>query len=573
MKTNKLKFLGSGLIWIIILGSWQLMAFLQVLNKSFFASPLEILGSFGQVAFLGLFLQDLASTLSRLIIGILFGYLLAYLLIFIGFLVPVWLEFLKQLNQVIKYIPSPVLIPLSILFFGLNDLTKIMVIGFSCLTLYLNFALGLLEKEEKNYYTLQKSWNYNSVQRFQHFFWPISNYLSYRVWPSIIVWTLGVSIVVEIILGGATGLGIRSLQFQQLYATNYLYAYIILILALAFSLEKALINFFATYPRTILKKVLGLAILGSIIFSFGFVSQGFIQDFQNPTKHKVISYKAVANLPLLVWAEKYKRLDAKIEFVSSGLQATDTLQADKASVGGFSDIPNVIQAIGNKPKLKIIAQVVEKPNQPSIFLVTKKNLTSTDFSALDNSKIAYFPNNPIIKQGLDFVLSTRQVRTPSIGYSSSQDPVSLSQSLVADQVQALVSIEPYISDSETKLNIKRINPSKSLIEGIKFENLPLAGLVVNTQKFDGEELSNFQNDIEKSIEFINVNSDINFKATGELRDILKKYDLNPDSSLSAWQTKKNTDPKDLKLILNLLKLYQVNDFKESEDLNPADFYL
>jgi NitT/TauT family transport system permease protein len=558
-------------VWVVVALVWELLARTGLINLNFIASPTGILNSFTQDSFWKVFSYDLAFSFNRIALGLLLAFLSSYLLIFLAVIAPGGFFVLSRIHLLVKYIPAPVLIPISILVFGINEQTKIAVIFFTILVLQVNYLLGLIEKDEQRYSTLQKSWKISPIQRFKNFIFPISTFLYYRAIPSIVIWAFSIGIISEIILGGDAGLGVRIIQFQQIYNTNYLYSYLLLILGLAFLSEFVLVSFFSRFRWDRLKIASAVLIGASLVFSLVFSFYNYI-----PTTNldqKILTYKATANLPLLVYKSKFNTdFKIDIEYVGSGLQVMDALLSNKAYIGGFSDMPNVISGISKTQDLKIVSQVVEKPSHPNLFFISRSGNTE-DLSSINNSKIGYYPNNQIIKQGLDFVLFTKRVRTSSVEYISSNDPSSLVQAYTSGKIQALLTIEPYAADLEKKTNNKRLNSLETFVKGATFENLPLAGLVLNNKNISSDNQQKFLMSLKQSLEFIRKHTDKNLKATGELREILEDNDLNPDSQLSAYESGSEINPKDLATLINYAALYKVDGLEKLQNLKPEDMYL
>jgi NitT/TauT family transport system permease protein len=556
--------------WIIVVLVWQLLG--GLLNSSFFAKPDEILARYVNLDFWKLFLADFVNTLSRLLIGLTVGYLAALLMIFGSVFSSFLQDILLQLNKVIKYLPPPVIIPISILFFGINDLAKIFVVAFSVLVMYLSFLIEILQKDVLGYKELMLSWRVSPVEKFTKFIFPVSNFLNYRVIPSLIIWSLGILIITEIILGGQFGFGTRLLQSQQLYQTANLFAYIFLILGTAFLLERLLVSYFSRFRNDIQKKlssaIILLAILGSIFFQF----QSVASDLSSG-RRKIVTYRGTLNLPLIVYKEKFNTLNLDLEYVSSGLQAMDSLQAGRAVISGYNDIPNVLAGINKNKDIKILSQTVEKKQHPLLFLITTLDARLGDFKNLKNSKIAYYPNNPVIQKGLDFVLLLGGLDTSTVEYVSSNDPTSLAQSLASGQVQTLLSLDPYIADSEDKLGIKRLNDKKTAIAGIDANILPLAGLAIDSAKLGDQDRQEFNTNLDKSIDFIRQNTDDNFKATGELREILKRNQLNENSSIPAFEKNSEIEPQNIQNLINLITTFGIDQLEGIAKDDLASLYV
>ena len=559
------------LVWLGVLGVWQILAELNFINPNFITNPAGILDSLTEANFWGVFGYDFAFSFNRIVVGFGLAFLTSYFLILISLAIPRGLFLLSKIHLLIKYIPAPILIPVAILLFGISEQTNIAVIFFTILVLHINYLLAILEKDEQKFATLQKSWKLSIWQRFRHFIVPISSYLFYRALPSMVIWAFSIAIISEIILGGEAGLGVRIIQFQQIYNTDYLYAYLVLILILAFLSEFFLVNLFSRFRWDKLKIISGLAVSGSVIFSLAFNLYNY-NPFQN-SDFKVLTYRAAANLPLIVYQQKFNEdFPIQLEYVGSGLQVMDTLLAGQEYAGGFSDMPNVVSGISKARELKIISQVIEKPDHPNLFFVSK-NGTNDDLSSLNNSRIGYYPNNLIIRQGLDFVLFTKQVRTGSVKFISSNDPNSLNQAYSSGNLEGLLTIEPFATDLEEQTGNQRLNPSETFVRGANFESLPLAGLVVNTDKMSSEDLENFEQNLIRSLNFIRENTDAELKPTGELRDIMQANNLNPKSQLSAYQIDTEIDPKDLETLIGFAQNYQVEGLEDLDEIPVEKLYL
>jgi ABC-type nitrate/sulfonate/bicarbonate transport system substrate-binding protein len=204
-------------------------------------------------------------------------------------------------------------------------------------------------------------------------------------------------------------------------------------------------------------------------------------------------------------------------------------------------------------------------------MISRKKITIESFTDLASSKIAYFPNNPLIKNGLDFTLFSSGTATSNIEYSSSNDPNSLIQAFNSGKYDSFLGPEPYISNIEKNTDLKRINPKNSLIRGINFSSLPLAALVVNTQQLSEADRQQFRADITKSIDFIRQHSDNDHKATGELKNILSKYEISDQVSLSKYEGGTEIDLENTKNFVRLINLFD-SQSNLSED-KVADNYI
>lgn len=564
---QKLNKLIAGLITLILLVLWIFLSQFNFINQAFFPTPSILFKAFYSVKFWNILLVDSAFTLSRLILGIFLGYVICQLLIFVGMLFKPFLTFLGWLTAFLKYTPPPVLIPISILFMGIWELSLVLIVSFCTLIICLVYSFEILLNEEKNFLLLQQSWKINGYTRFIRFFFPIAFYLSYRLIPTLIIWTLSVVLISEIILGFTSGLGSRLLQYQQLYQTGQLFLQVIIILIFAFSLEFLMINFFSRLKWDKLKIFSAICITMLLIASIFFQLTLSMRGFGVSTQKKLVTYSSVVNLPLLVYIEKFNNLNLRLELVSGGNIAMDYMLAGQAQFGGYIDMPNFLAANEKNFNLKIISQVVEKPDHPSLFFISSRNVSISNYQELNNSKVGYYPNNPIIRKGLELVLKMNGASVETIEFTPSNDPSSLATAMIAGQIQGFLSIEPYITQVENSLDLERINPDETLVKGLSFENLPLAALVLNQESLSQDEQKTFLIGIQQSLDFINQNTSLNKSAQGELAEIMKKYLLNTKSKLSYIQKPSEIDPDDLKILINLLKLYSGKEINLNSDLS------
>ncbi|GAB4149287.1 MAG: hypothetical protein OHK0017_13100 [Patescibacteria group bacterium] len=560
------------LLWLLVLITWFILSGLNLVNTAFIPTPGDLFSSISSLQFWQLLFLDFGNSISLLFLGLLIGYLLSYLLVLVALSNTIIWQFLTELNLVSRYLPIPVIFPLAILVFGVNDAAKISVISGVTLILYSSYLISLIQKEESAYSLVQSSWNVNLRQRWINFVWPMSNYLNYRVVNQVLMWAISTTIFAEIILAGSKfGIGIRLVQFQNLYQTGSLYGYIIMLVIVAVGLERLLVNFFA---RTRLDSVkwftavlLAVFVLGSVVWQVAkSVSlNSSIAGASDSAGFKILTYRAVANLPLMVYAEKFNSPKINLEFVASGAQALDALQAGRATGAGFSDFPNVLTGYGRNKNLRTVSIVAEKPDQPSLFIFSRKSTSLTDLKDLSDAKVGYFPNNPLVQKGLDTVLFLNGAQTQSLEYLSGNDPLILSQSFMAGKIDLLLTIEPYASQIESETGLKRLNSRETAVKGVQFDALPLASLVLDQSKFTETEMTQFKLGIRKSIDYIRQNTTSDFKPTLELAQIMQKYELNQQSNISYYQTGEEMDPENARLFIKLMRFYGLDvDIDETE---------
>ncbi|MGH7929467.1 MAG: ABC transporter permease [Candidatus Binatia bacterium] len=117
---------------LVLLCAWELASRWQWLNPLIVPPPSSILISFGSLVASGDIPLQIVASLKRAIIGYI---LAAAVFIPLGILMGLFETCRRALEVVVEMlrpIPPPVIIPVALLFFGLEDEMKIFVIFFSC---------------------------------------------------------------------------------------------------------------------------------------------------------------------------------------------------------------------------------------------------------------------------------------------------------------------------------------------------------------------------------------------------------------------------------------------------------
>lgn len=574
MKINKKlqTLLFATTVWVIIVGIWELLGRAGLLNTAFIAIPSGILSELGNEDLLGFVLIDAFYSISRMIVGLVFAYLLVLILTYLVILSPYTSTIISQVRSLLKFVPPPVLIPLSILAVGINNGTVIAVVFITGTFLILDYSFSILAKEYNNYADLFDSWRTKVNSKYFNFFLPMSHYLSYRFISNLIIWALSVTIFSEIVTGVSQGFGPRLIQLQQLYQSNLLFALIGSIILFAFVFERLLVFSLSRYKFDILRTVSSIVVVVFIISSTIFQFSLQLESLENSDKIVISTYPGTINLPLMVYQSKFDTIGTTLQTTSSGAQTMDNLLAGKAAIAGYADIPNVLSGINQNRDLKIVSQSEETLENPILFMISPEDISPNDYSNLSASKVGYYPNNSVVRAGVEVTLALGGARISGNEYVSSNDAGTLSQSLVSNQLDVLVTIEPFVTQIEKQTELKRINTNETLIRGVSFEKLPLTGVVIDTDQLSEEQISDFVQGIEQSIEYIRSNTDNNF-ANEELRNIMEANDIDPDSQIPYFSFGDELDPQNMNLIVDLTTQYDQEIGEKLEELDINTLYL
>jgi NitT/TauT family transport system permease protein len=136
--------------FIIIVLLWEMVARSGIYNERLFPAPSTIIRAFREMIAAGEFVRDLLASLARALVGFGAGALLG---VSIGMLTGrshIWRFLLHPILQSLRSIPSIGLLPLAILFFGLDEMSKYFLVFWGVFfPVWVNSHLGIVGIEQR----------------------------------------------------------------------------------------------------------------------------------------------------------------------------------------------------------------------------------------------------------------------------------------------------------------------------------------------------------------------------------------------------------------------------------------
>src|ERR1043166_9247035 len=129
MRESKLN--GLAFMLLILIG-WECLARAGLLNPLIVPALSKILDTFASLIWSGQLPSQIATSLKRALLGYLLAAVVFIPLGILMGLINVFHRALEVIIEMVRPIPPPVIIPVAMLFFGLEDEMKIFVIFFSC---------------------------------------------------------------------------------------------------------------------------------------------------------------------------------------------------------------------------------------------------------------------------------------------------------------------------------------------------------------------------------------------------------------------------------------------------------
>lgn len=137
-------------IFLVLLALWFLASYLEIWNTYLLPPPWKVAQTFVSMLQRGEILSSILVSLRRVLIGVTISFALAFGAGLLAAYCPRQSEYLRHLNNFMRNVPPLSLISLLILWFGIGETSKLIVIVLaSFFPMYLNISKGFLECDRK----------------------------------------------------------------------------------------------------------------------------------------------------------------------------------------------------------------------------------------------------------------------------------------------------------------------------------------------------------------------------------------------------------------------------------------
>ena len=238
---------------LILLGLWWLVTSFGWIKDFFLPSPLQVLIAAKDLFVINNFSKDIGISIFRILIGFLVAILAG---LPVGFFLGLNKRFSLSVEPVIdfiRYTPIPAFIPLFILWLGIGELEKIVVIAVS---VFFQFALMVANSVSSVPLKLIKSGKTLGANRWQIIIKVIFPFAKPRIFDDLRIsmgWAWSGLMLAELV-GSTSGIGFVIIQSQRLLQTANVIAAIIIVgmlgLLTDFIFNKLYIKYFPWAPKT-----------------------------------------------------------------------------------------------------------------------------------------------------------------------------------------------------------------------------------------------------------------------------------------------------------------------------------
>ncbi len=207
---------------------WQILSSQGILLEVILPSPLSVLKALYEIVVDGTLKIDILTSLRRIMVGYFWGVVVAIVLGAASGLNRVVYRFIYPIINVIRQIPLYAWMPLLILWFGIGEFSKVLIIARGVvIPLYLNTVQGIRDVNVQ-YYELAKVLELKKKTFLQKIVFPSampSIYTGLRLAAGNAL----MAVVAAEMLGGLTGLGYALLQAKEFLWSDKLIALMLVI--------------------------------------------------------------------------------------------------------------------------------------------------------------------------------------------------------------------------------------------------------------------------------------------------------------------------------------------------------
>ena len=251
---DKIKYIANvAAIPIILLLIWQILSSRRILLDVILPSPLNVGKALYKIIVDGTLKIDILTSLRRIAIGYFCGVIIAIILGVGSGLNRIIYRFVYPIINIIRQIPLYAWMPLLILWFGIGEVSKVLIIARGVvIPLYLNTVQGIHDVNIQ-YYELAKVLELKKKTLLRKIVFPSampSIYTGLRLAAGNAL----MAVVASEMLGGLTGLGYALLQSKEFLWSDKLIALMIVIAVIGIffdSVIKAVENRTLSWKKTI----------------------------------------------------------------------------------------------------------------------------------------------------------------------------------------------------------------------------------------------------------------------------------------------------------------------------------
>lgn len=212
----------------LLLLFWVFLSYVVKVRVLFIPTPVKTFSTLAKLFFTSQFWSDVAYSWTRVFLAFTLSFLVAYPVVILALLSNKLKQGIFLFTEFFRYLPVPVFIPLTILWFGVGETGKIVIVFLGTFAQMIPLFFDSASLLSKSYTSFDASLKWRRLDYIKHIVVPGSAPL---VWDDARVcfgWAWTYLIIGELV-GAEHGLGYAIIRSQRYLATDRIFAYIIVI--------------------------------------------------------------------------------------------------------------------------------------------------------------------------------------------------------------------------------------------------------------------------------------------------------------------------------------------------------
>lgn len=215
------------IITTLIIG-WFAVSYFTHVREIFFPKPQKVLVTLWQLIQTNEFWADTLASFLRVTVAFIVSFLVAYPIVLLALTNDFIRKLIFTIVEFFRYLPIPVFIPLTILWFGIDDTGKVFIVFLGTfaqmIPMFYDSALIL----QRSYSSFSAALKWHKRQVIRYIIMPGS---APYIWDNCRIclgWAWTYLIIAEL-MGADHGLGFAIIRAQRYLATDRIFAYVIMI--------------------------------------------------------------------------------------------------------------------------------------------------------------------------------------------------------------------------------------------------------------------------------------------------------------------------------------------------------
>lgn len=213
---------------VIVGGLWLFFTEVIQVRQIFLPRISTTISTLFSLSLTGDFWLDIFYSFLRVLLGFVLSVLVSYPLMLLALANDTSKKIIFYIVEFFRYLPIPVFIPLTVLWFGVGDFSKIMIVFLGTFAQMIPMFYDSAQSMDGKYKSFENGLKWNRIKYIKSIIIPGSNPLILDDCRLCFGWAWTYLVIAEL-LGAENGIGYAIIRAQRYLSTDKIFAYVIVI--------------------------------------------------------------------------------------------------------------------------------------------------------------------------------------------------------------------------------------------------------------------------------------------------------------------------------------------------------